>query len=84
MYMYYLLGYRLFEEHQVATPKHEASADSASNSENVAQLKKTKSMNSIHKNNPLKKAQETFGYFAKSEILNSMDEHIIAKVSQQS
>ena len=83
MYMYYLLGYRLFEEHQVTKPKQEASADSASNSESVAQMKKTKSTNSIHKKSPLKKAQETFGYFAKSEILNSMDEHIIAKVSQR-
>ena len=88
MYMYYLLGYRLFEEYQGTKPKCSTPTDETiSNSDNSVVMEsreqkkaqKAKKVN-FDRNSPLKRAQETFGYFAKSEILNSMDEKVIAKV----
>jgi hypothetical protein len=67
MYMYYLLGYRLFEEYQ--DPKKRGEAKPFYSQPVFANSRSA-----------LTRAQVTFGYFAKSEILNHMDEDVIARV----
>ena len=84
--MYYLLGYRLFGEQQETKQNCELPPDdTASSSEYSEEVKKTKPKKAkesdIHKNSPLKKAHETFGYFVKSEMLKNRDEKEIAKVT---
>lgn len=70
MYMYYLLGYRLFEEYQNDTKKGGVASSVDTPPKPVMAQSRS----------ALAKAQATFGYFAKSEILKTMDENTIAKV----
>ena len=99
--MYYLLGYRLFEEYQDTLTKKSSNcsinvpSNGPSNVSDVTKTENTGNKSAAESGNKvsdqnfipaktrsaLVKAQATFGYFAKSEILNNMDENIISKVS---